>query len=357
MTNLFKNLNINGTIYDIACIDGKIDKIGKSEGKGVDFCGKRAFAGLVDIHTHGIGGIDTMDADFSEMAKLYAENGTTTVFPTTMTVAHDDIVKVLNTKIPTYGAKIAGIHLEGPYINEKYKGAQNAKFIKLPDINEFEKYKNAKIITIAPELSGSIEFIKNTNMLICVGHTDADYEKVVEAAQAGAKCVTHIFNAMPSPHHRIPSVVGAAYDTDMYVQVICDGVHIHPSMIRILYKLFGADRMILISDSVRATGLPDGKYEFGGQEMTVISGKAVMLDGAIAGSTSTLFDCVKCAIKFGIPESDAFKMASETPAKMLGLNCGRIQKGYSCDLIVLDDNNNIDTVIIGGKILKGEVEQ
>lgn len=356
MERLFKNLNINDEILDILYKDTKIERIGKIDGEGIDFHGKRAFAGLVDIHTHGMGGIDTMDADFSAMSKLYASSGTTTFYPTTMTAPHEDIVEVLNADIPKKGAKIAGIHLEGPYISKKYKGAQNSDFLRLPDINEFKDYTRAKIITLAPELTGAAEYIKDTNMLVCVGHTGADYEEVSLSADVGARCVTHIFNAMPPLHHRLPSVLGAAFDKDMYIQVICDGRHIHPSVIRILYKLFGADRMILISDSMRATGLSDGKYEFGGQEMTVTDGVARTHDGALAGSTSTLLDCVKCAIAFGIPEADAFKMASETPAKMLGLSCGKIVEGYDCDLIVLDDNNNIDTVIINGKIFEGTVK-
>lgn len=361
MKYLFKNLSINGEIFDILCRDGKIEKIGKFDGNtkvnSVDFHGRRAFAGLVDIHTHGMGGIDTMDADFSELPKLYAASGTTTVYPTTMTASHEAIVKVLTADIADVGAKIGGIHLEGPYISEKRKGAQNANFIRNPDTTEFQSYDRAKIITLAPELSGAIEYIKNTDMLVCVGHTNADYETALLAANAGAKCLTHIYNGMAPLHHRMPSVIGAAFDRDMYVQVICDGKHIHPSAIRILYKLFGADRLILISDSVRAAGLPDGKYEFGGQEMTVTNGTAIMPDGALAGSTSTLLDCVKCAIDFGIPEKDAFKMASETPAKLLGLNCGKIAEGYDCDLIVFDDKNNIDTVIINGKIFKGDSKQ
>lgn len=356
-SSLFKNLSINGEIVDVLCTDGKISKIGHFDSDGIDFSGRRAFAGLVDIHTHGMGGIDTMDADYSDLPKLYANAGTTTVYPTTMTAPHEAIVKVLTAPIPENGAKIGGIHLEGPYISEKRKGAQNADFIRNPDINEFKDYDRIKIITLAPELSGAIEYIKNTNMLVCIGHTNADYETALLAADAGAKCLTHIYNGMATLHHRMPSVIGAAFDRDMYVQVICDGKHIHPSVIRILYKLFGADRMILISDSVRATGLPDGKYEFGGQEMTVTNGTAIMPDGALAGSTSTLFDCVKCAIDFGIPEKDAFKMASETPAKMLGLSCGKIAEGCDCDLIVLDDNNNINSVIINGKIFEGDIKQ
>ena len=187
--------------------------------------------------------------------------------------------------------------------------------------------------------------------MVCLGHTDADYETAMRAARAGARCLTHTFNAMPPLHHRQPSLLGAAFDSDMYAQVICDGKHIHPSAIRILYKLFGADRMVLISDSMRATGLADGDYEFGGLTITVKDKTARTQDGALAGSTSTLFECVRCAIEFGIPEKDAFKMASEIPARLMGLNRGVIVTGRDCDLIILNDNNEVDTVIIGGRII------
>lgn len=353
MEQLFKNLRINNKIVDILSQDGKIKKIGTIDGDGIDFCNRRAFAGLVDIHTHGMGGTDTMDARLDKLSELYALSGTTTVYPTTMTAPHNDIVQVLTAPFHADGAKIPGIHLEGPYISEKYKGAQNADFIRMPEISEFRNYSRAKIITLAPELSGAREYIESTDMTVCIGHTSADYDTVVQSAEFGARCVTHAFNAMPPMHHRMPSVIGAAFDKDMYIQVICDGKHIHPSVIRMLYKLFGADRMILISDSMRATKLPDGKYDFGGQEITVTNAVATLADGTLAGSTSTLLDCVKCAIDFGIPEQDAFKMASETPAEMLGLGCGKIKEGYDCDLIILDENNDLYTVIINGKIFGG----
>ncbi len=357
MKTVFKNLWINGVITDIISENGVISEVGKTNEFGIDFNGKRAYAGLIDIHTHGIGGYDTMDAEFGLMADLQAENGTTTFYPTTMTASHEDIIKVLNAPIPQCGAKMGGFHLEGPYISEKYNGAQDKKHIRRPEPAEFAGFSNVKLITIAPELDDAIEYIKSCRSVVCLGHSGADYDTAVSAARAGAKCLTHTFNAMPGLHHRNPSLIGAAADSDMYVQVICDGKHIHPAVVRILYKLFGADRMILISDSMRATGLSDGTYEFGGQEITVINGTARTPDGALAGSTSTLFDCVKCAINFGIPEADAFRMASETPAKLLGLSCGRIIDGCDCDFIVLDDNNNLDTVVINGEIFGRTVKQ
>ena len=351
MKTVFKNLCVDGRITDITAENGIIKKVGTVSEPGIDFHGMRAYPGLIDIHTHGMGGMDTMDADFELMAELQAKNGTTTFFPTTMTASHEAIVRVLTAPLPDKGARLEGFHLEGPYINEKYKGAQNSAYVRRPDIDEFKAFDNVKLITIAPEAEGAEEFIKNSRAVICLGHTDADYETAMRAARAGAKCLTHTFNAMPPLHHRQPSLIGAAFDSDMYVQVICDGKHIHPSVIRILYKLFGADRMILISDSMRATGLCDGDYEFGGLTITVKDKTARTQDGALAGSTSTLFECVRCATEFGIPESDAFKMASETPARLMGLNRGKIFAGYDCDLIVLNDKNEIDTVIIGGEII------
>lgn len=352
MRTVFKNLNISGQLLDITAENGIITAVGKTDENGTDFHGMRAYPGLIDIHTHGIGGMDTMDADFELMAELQAENGTTTFYPTTMTAAHDSIIRVLSSPLPKKGARIDGFHLEGPYINDKYKGAQNSKFVRTPDINEFAGFDNVKLLTLAPEIQGAIDYIKNSDTVICLGHTEADYDTAMTAAEAGAKCLTHTFNAMPPLHHRKPALIGAAFDSDMYVQVICDGKHIHPSVIRILYKLFGADRMVLISDSMRATGVPDGEYEFGGLTITVKDKTARTQDGALAGSTSTLFECVKCAIEFGIPEVDAFKMASETPARLMGLNRGVIKSGYDCDLIILNDKNELDTVIINGEIIK-----
>ncbi len=350
-TVIFKNLLIGGELTDIECVDGKITHIGKTDTDGIDMGGKRAYAGLFDIHTHGIGGLDTMDGEIEKLSELYASVGTTSFCPTTMTAPMVDIKALLSGEYESHGAKIRGFHLEGPYINEKFSGAQNKEFICNPT-DELEGFDNVSLVTVAPELEGALDYIKSSKAKICVGHTAADYNTVCQAADAGAICVSHTFNAMPPLHHREPSVIGAAFDKNMYAQVICDGIHIHPAAIRILYSLFGADRMILISDSMRACGLPDGEYELGGYRISVKDKIARTETGALAGSTSTLLDCVKKAIEFGICEADAFKMASETPAKMLGLNCGRLEVGYDCDFIVLDDNLELSSVVVGGKIVK-----
>ena len=350
--NVYKNLNINGTICDIVSENGVISEIGKVPQDGIDCKGKKAFAGLIDIHTHGMGGVDTNDATLNKLSYLQAKNGTTSFLPTTTTISRDDIIKVLTSELPKNGANVLGYHLEGPYINKKFIGAQNPDHARNPDINEFKGFNNIKMITLAPELEGAIDYIKKTDAIVVLGHTSADYETTKNAAKAGAKCLTHTFNAMPPLHHREPAVIGAAFDKGMYVQVISDGIHLHPAIVRILYKLFGTEKMILISDSMRATLMPDGEYDLGGLEMTVKNKIARTKDGALAGSTSTLLDCVKCAISFGIPEADAFKMASQTPAELLGIKKGKLCVGYDCDFIVVDNEYNLESVIINGEIFE-----
>ena len=182
-------------------------------------------------------------------------------------------------------------------------------------------------------------------------HTDCDYETAICVIDNGAKCLTHTYNAMPTLHHRNPGPIGAAVEKHIYAQLICDGFHISKPVVLATYKIFGADRLTLISDSIRSAGLPDGEYESGGLKVFLKDGAARLADGTIAGSSATLFDCVKTAVKFGIPFDDAVKMASETPANMLGIKKGRIEKGYDADLLIVDDEINLKTVIIGGKVL------
>lgn len=351
---ILKNCRLNGNVSDLVVIDGKIAKIGNYPENGIDMNGKKIYPGLFDIHAHGICGYDTMDGaqQIAKMSYELAKRGTTSWLPTTMTVDFEKIRNTVNNLPDTKGSNLIGFHMEGPYISEKYKGAQNKEYIKAPKLTEFSTLENIKMVTLAPELCGSDEFIKKCTSVVSIGHTDCDYNTACNAINSGAKCLTHTFNAMPPLHHRNPGPIGAAIDKNIYVQVICDGLHIHPSVIRTLYRLFGKERMILISDSMRATCLSDGEYEFGGQTITVTNGVARTPEGAIAGSTSTLIQCVKKAIEFGISEEDAFYMASRTPAVLMGENKGLIKEGFDADLISVDDNLNIDKVIINGEIFK-----
>ena len=350
---IFKNCNLNGEIKDIRTENGIISEIGNFYENGYDLSGAKVFPGLIDIHTHGCIGYDTMDGDkLVPMSDYLAKNGVTSWLPTTMTMDMETVKKVVNADIPnTDSAEILGFHMEGPYISKNRKGAQNEKYIKVPDIEEFNTLKNIKMITIAPELDNSMDFIDKCNAIVSIGHTDADYNCTMEAIKHGAKCLTHTFNAMAPFHHREPGPIGAAIDSNIYVQVICDGLHIHKSVIKMLYRTFGKDRMILISDSMRATGLDDGKYEFGGQDIEVKNGTAYTKDGALAGSTSTLIQCVKKAIEYGIPEREAFYMASMTPAKLLNLKKGRIERGYDADFIAVDNEYNLIFTLKSGSII------
>ena len=348
---ILKNLNLYGKTVDVELLDnGCFGRIGTLPEDGEDMKGAKIYPGLIDIHSHGVNGVDTMDADLTEIAKYYLDHGTTTWYPTTMTMSEEDIIKAcsVNTEIEG-GANIPGFHMEGPFINVKYKGAQNEKYVIPPTMELFEKCKTVKLVTVAPEVEGSMEFIESCPAVVCLGHTEADYDTATEAFRKGAKCLTHTFNVMPSIHHRKPGPIPAGADAGAYAQLICDGVHVHPSVVRMLVKLYGTDKVILISDSMRATGLGDGVYDLGGQAITVTDGKAYTEGGNLAGSTATLFDCVKCAISFGIPEYDAVKMASENPATLMGINKGKIEEGYDADFIIVDSDFNLLRAVARGK--------
>ncbi len=355
-TMRLKNANLFGVLCDIEMEGGIFTKVGAIPGNGLDLQGKMVLPGLIDVHTHGCLGKDTMDADFYKMSDFLAKNGTTCYLPTTMTMPYDAISRVLlkNTDVP--GAQIAGFHLEGPYISETYKGAQNAAYIAMPDIEAFRilnQKNNVKMITVAPELPGCMEFIRQAECVVSLGHTAADYDTCIDAILAGASCVTHACNAMPPLHHRAPSLMGAAVKKQIYIQVISDGLHLHGAMVYTLYRLFGPDKMILISDSMHATGYADGTYDFGGQPIVVKDGVARTQDGKLAGSTSTLWRCVKLSAAFGIPFADAVAMATRTPAALLGLNKGRIAVGLDADLIVIDSQMQVEMTVIAGEIYKG----
>ena len=311
--------------------------------------GARLLPGLIDIHTHGCVGVDTMTAGegFSEMSRFHFEHGTTAFCPTTMTAPQGEIISALGQKT-NYGtgAHALGFHVEGPFINEKCKGAQNGAFIRPPDAEEFSHWPNVARITVAPEMPGAIDFIRRCPVPVSLGHTEADYDTALAAFRAGATSLTHTCNAMPPLLHRAPGPIGAAITGGAYAEVISDGLHIAEAMVVALYRIFGAARMILISDSMQATGLSDGVYDFGGQPVTVKSGVARTEDGALAGSTTTLFDCVKKAISFGISPEDAFRMASTTPAEMMKIKKGKIAVGYDADFILLDEEYNLLRTLI-----------
>ncbi len=345
-----KNIIIDGKPAELYAKDGRFCRRGELSDmpREVDGRGLVARPGLFDIHAHGALGFDTMEGHLSEMAAFEFSHGITSWLPTTMTMPYDEVAAA-SAHLPRRGegeAKIPGFHLEGPYICEKYKGAQNSDFLAKPNIGDISRTPHAKMVTLAPELDGAIEYIKNCPFVVSLGHTDADYDTALAAFRAGAKCLTHTCNAMPPLLHRAPGPIGAAITADAYVQVISDGIHLHPAMVMALYRIFGRERMVLISDSVRATGLSDGNYLFGGQAMLVRGGIARTEEGALAGSTSTLYDCVRAAVSFGIPEADAYYMASKTPAMLMGLPKGELSFGYDAEMILVKEDGTLAATYI-----------
>ena len=350
----YKNARLNGTIVDIEVRDGKFAQIGKTEEEGIDLGGKDVFAGLIDIHCHGAMGYDAFDPNPAHMEAIsvyFAKNGVTTWYPTTGG-SKEVILSMLQMPLEGLrGANMPGYHLEGPYLSPKSLGACAPETIKLPDLADFAGYEAAKLITVAPELVGAIDYIRQTDMRVAIGHTTADYATAIEAIEAGADCLTHTFNAMPPLHHREPGVIGAAIDKNIYVQVICDGVHLHKSVVTALYRIFGKERMILISDAVSGAGLPNGEYQKQGKYKRFICDGVIRNEnGNLAGSASNLYMDVKKAIEFGIPREDAFYMASATPATYMGINKGRIEIGYDADFLVVDERNELLMTVIGGEI-------
>lgn len=336
----------------------------------IDGTGLYAIPGLTDIHFHGCAGYDFCDATqeaIEKMALYQAKNGITTICPATMSIAEETLSEICDAAVAyenKTGATLSGINLEGPFISVGKKGAQNQKYIRCPDISMYRRLQKKsgnliKLVAIAPEEEGAMEFITElkNEVILSLAHTEADYETAVEAFSKGASHVTHLFNAMPPFLHRDPGVIGAACDSpNCKVELICDGIHVHPSVVRTTFKMFGKNRVILISDSMKATGLADGEYSLGGQAVSV-KGKIATLrnDGALAGSVTNLMDCMKNAVReMGISLEDAVQCAAVNPAKEIGIydKYGSITPGKIANIVLLDQELKTQHVILRGKELK-----
>ncbi len=347
---------------DIRIENGKIAEIGEQlPAAKEEYDAKDCYVlpGLCDIHSHGAMGCDFSDADEDGLKKIVAYErsvGVTAYMPTSMTIPKDELkrVFVVGGKVAKEEPGIVGFHMEGPFVNPAKKGAQKEEDIIAADVAFFDDcnaLSGGKIlkITVAPEMPGADAFIRERakDTAISIGHTTADYDTAKKAMEAGAKHLTHMFNAMPAFTHRNPGVVGAAADTpDVVVELIADGVHIHPAMIRSMFTLFKG-RIALISDSMRATGLTDGAYTLGGQDVTVRGRKAVLNDGTIAGSVTNLFDCMRFCIQEGVAAENAIASATRIPAAAVGIGntLGSIQVGLRGDILICDKNFLLKKVI------------
>lgn len=294
------------------------------------------------------------------MADYYASRGVTSFLATTMTLQEDVLTEAMHA-IRDFkrsgGAKCAGVHLEGPFLCYAKRGAQAGEHLHKADADMFDRLNEAcggkvRLVTVACEEEGGMEFISTVSprCAVSLGHTSCTYEQAMEAFELGASHATHLFNAMDGLHHRKPGIIAAAADARASVEVICDGLHLHPSVIRLCHKLYG-DKLNLISDSMRCAGMPDGQYELGGQPVTVKDGKATLTGtDTIAGSSISMLDALRNAVAFGVPLSDVVYAASTAPADAVGLtDIGRIELGCCADFVVLNEQFKVMAVYVNGE--------
>lgn len=356
---------------DVAYEGDRITQIapaGSLPAKGaVDAGGGYVLPGFVDIHTHGCVGGDFCDASGEGLAKMlgyYGAHGVTSVVPATMSYPENILTGVIKAALPYFGkaghgAVLRGVNLEGPFLNAAKCGAQNPEYIVTPSIEFFDRLcelakGKVRMVDIAPELPGSLEFIRHAarSCTVSLAHTAADYDTASAAFDAGASHVTHLFNAMTPFSHREPGVVGAAADKAAHVEIVSDGIHLHPAVVRAVFRWFGPERVCLVSDSMRGAGMPDGEYDLGGQMVKLEGGRATLLkDGAIAGSAVNLAECCRRAVRFGVPLESAVRAATLNPARAAGLECelGSLMPGKRADILILNRELQPEEVIVGGE--------
>lgn len=355
----FSSIETSG---DVACGAG-------GAADALDVSGCYVIPGLIDVHFHGAMGHDFCDASdegISAIAAYEASRGVTSICPTTMTLPEERLAPIVASvaahEAAAGEAGIVGINMEGPYIAPDKVGAQNPAYVRSASIEEFGRLQQQakgliKLVDVAPEQPGNLEFIRQMShdVRVSVAHTCTGYDDACAAFDAGARHMTHLFNAMPALHHREPGPIAAGAErNDVTAEIIADGVHIHPAMVRLAFALFGDDRMILISDSLRACGLGDGEYELGGQQFFVKGNRATIANGSLAGSVSDVMACMRTAVRtMGIPLTSAVKAATVNPARALGLDgkLGAIAPGYQADAVVLDRDLNIKHVVLRGKAI------
>lgn len=343
---------------------------GFAEGEGLDAGGAYLVPGFIDIHTHGAVGVDASDCSAGEIPTLaghYASHGVTSFCFTTMTVPagriENAMVNIRGYRRSGNQAKVAGVHLEGPFLSYEKRGAQAPENILPPSLERFAHWNAlsgglVRLITVAPELDGALDFIREASKVCAVslGHSAADYETAMKGFEAGAAQATHLFNGMEPLHHRRPGLIGAAFDAGAGVELICDGMHIHPSVVRMVHAAFGR-RLCIISDSLRCAGLPDGEYESAGHPIVVREGRAALTDGTLAGSTTNLLSELRNVVRWGVPLEDAVFAVSEAPARAIRAfdRIGSLEIGKAADFLLLDDKLELLATFIDGELVNGGI--
>jgi len=369
-------VNVDGYFTEATVVakDGKIVLLNKDteipEGANVyNAAGKKVVPGFIDVHTHGSVGVDINAAtaeDLEKICKFVAKNGTTSWFCSILTDTKEQTEWCIDEfkkhqAMESEGANLLGIHLEGPFLSTEYKGAMPEHLLRKPDMQLLREYQeraegNIKYITISPEVEGiadDIPAMKELGITVAIGHSGADYDTSWKAINNGAECCTHTFNAMKLLHQHFPAIMGAALESDIYCEAICDGRHLHPGTVRLLIKTKGIEKVVAITDSIMAAGLPDGHYKLGVNDVVVEDGDAKLADtGVRAGSTLTQNVALKNLLKYtGRPLQEILLMLTENPAKLLKIfdKKGSIASGKDADLVILDENNDVVDVFVGGR--------
>ena len=370
---------INGQVYidhtfqkkTIYIQDGTINLLEadcQTSGTVFDAAGRRIVPGFIDVPTHGAGGVDVNGAsaeDLEKIGKFFAKNGTTSWLASILTDTEEQTSRAISQCIEYQasagkGAQLLGIHLEGPFLASEFKGAMPEHLLKKGSADLAASYQrqangNIRYITVSPEVEGVLELIprlRELGIVVAMGHSGADYDTAMAAIQAGTAACTHTFNAMAPLHQHRPAIIGAALESDVYCEMICDGLHLHPAIVRLLWKTKGPQRLVAITDSIMAAGLPDGNYHLGVNQVVVEKGDAKLAsDGTRAGSTLTQDRALRNLLSFtGLSLEEILPVLTENPAKLIGVydRKGSIEDGKDADLVVLDEQNQVADVFLQG---------